>query len=594
MASDAKLTNSTEEYTLMKIFTERAQFGIPYFQRPYKWGKKQIDRFIDDLSVVVDIEGESHFLGAIIMFERYTPLSLPTAYQIIDGQQRVTTCFLALAAIVKSYLDHGFEDDALNLYNSTLIIPALQKGHPNSKLISCKTDRAALNAVFEDLNTLGLSNGLGDNRFRPLGSDLKKEGAVWRNYGMLKKFFNKAYEESEKLSAGSGKETLDSYYASLMNHMTLVWIVVKDPTDGPKIFNSLNSKQEPMTIGDLVRNEVFSKISNEPDAVVEMIDENHWRPFYEKFEQGDEQKGDKIFEQYFFPFALTLKNSVQKAGAFNFLRDRWAKEDDPAVIISELEQYQDIYLDLCYGSSFTTGISDGIAKSLKSLNQMKAPNSIYPFVFQAVKAAQNSNIDVHNVEEMLHALESFLVRRGVCGYEPTGLHAVFKTLWSDCDGEYTASRMYHEIRRHATVAWPDDQEFGREVVSRPLYKVKITPYLLAEWNAHLSGDVAIVSGVQIEHVLPDTLKHDSKWTSDWSEKEWKENKDCLANLLPLSQSLNGSIKNSDYAIKRERYLQDSALKAPRDFANTFGSWTPKDFDRRAEEMRVWCLQRWDV
>lgn len=594
MASDAKLTNSTEEYTLMRIFTERAQFGIPYFQRPYKWTKGNIERFENDLISVVDIEGESHFLGAIIMFERYTGLGLPTSYQIIDGQQRVTTCYLALAAIAKTYLDHGFDAEAANLYATTLVIPALQPGNPNSKLISCKDDRAAMNAVFDDLNTVSLSQAVGDNRFRKLGSKTEKKGAVWSNYTMLRKYFNALYDEQEKQEIGGGKKILDALFDGLMNHMTLVWIVVKDPTDGPKIFNSLNSKQQPMTIGDLVRNEVFSKISSEPDHVVAMMDENSWRPFYEKFAQGDAKNGDRVFEQYFFPFALTLKSSVKKDGAFNYLRDRWSKEDDPAKIIEELSMYQDVYLDLCYGIKSTKDVSDKLLVLLNDLHRMKAPNSIYPFVFHVVGGAQSGRLDMDVAEGMLETVESFLVRRGVCGYEPTGLHAVFKSLWSDCGDERTVERMSQEIRKHATVAWPDDEEFGKAIAARPLYKAKITPYLLEEWNSYLGGDAVTVDGKQIEHVLPDKPKPDSQWVLDWSDSLHQEYKDCLANLLPLSQSLNGSIQNSDYASKRDRYIHDSALKAARDFAFTFEAWTPSDFKTRAAMLSSWALERWSA
>lgn len=593
VASDAKLTNSTEEYTLYRIFTERAQFGIPYFQRPYKWKNANIERFENDLISVVDIEGESHFLGAIIMFERYTSIGLPTSYQIIDGQQRITTCFLALAALAKTYLDHGFDADAANLYNSSLIIPALQAGIPNSKLISCKDDRASLNAVFDDLNSVSLTHIVGNNVFRKLGSSTEKSGQVWKNYVALHRFFSRLFDEQEKQEEGGGKRMIDSLYAGLMNHMTVVWIVVKDPTDGPKIFNSLNSKQEPMTIGDLVRNEVFSKISSEDDSVVEMTDVNYWRPFYRKFIQGDAVRGDRVFEQYFFPFALTLKSSVKKDGAFNYLRDRWAQEDDPTIIIAELSEYQDIYLDLCTGTQYTTGASASVSALLGNLYRMKAPNSIYPFVFHVVKAAQRSEIDMGVAEDMLQTVESFLVRRSVCGYEPTGLHAVFKSLWSDCGEEHTTERMSQEIRKHATVAWPGDDEFGAAIVSRPLYRAKITSYLLEEWNTHLGGDRVSVDGKQVEHVLPVKPKSGSQWHEDWAEDQQKEKRDCLANLLPISQSLNSSIQNAEYAVKRDRYLQDSALKAAREFAQTYDTWTPTSFDTRAATLKTWALNRWD-
>ena len=195
-------------------------------------------------------------------------------------------------------------------------------------------------------------------------------------------------------------------------------------------------------------------------------------------------------------------------------------------------------------------------------------------------------------EDILRHVESFLVRRVVCGFEPTGLHAVFKSLWYDCRGDYSVEKVCSEIKSHTTVVWPDDQSFSNDIKTRPMYKVRITPYLLEEWNHDLGGDVIRVDSQQIEHIYPETPERDSQWVVDWSKPEDRAKKDCLANLLPISGSLNKSIKNKDYAIKRTRYSEDSALKACRDLAQRYDVWTPETFEIRAEEMKKWALNRW--
>ena len=66
----------------------------------------------------------------------------------------------------------------------------------------------------------------------------------------------------------------------------------------------------------------------------------------------------------------------------------------------------------------------------------------------------------------------------------------------------------------------------------------------------------------------------------------------MANLLPISGSLNGSIQNADYVEKKQRYVDDSALKAPREFGKEYEVWTPEKFDERAEKLAQWALSRW--
>ena len=63
-----KLTNSTDETSIASLFANDIVFGIPYFQRAYKWNEKNILRFVTDLENLLDYEDTSHFLGAIIVF----------------------------------------------------------------------------------------------------------------------------------------------------------------------------------------------------------------------------------------------------------------------------------------------------------------------------------------------------------------------------------------------------------------------------------------------------------------------------------------------------------------------------------------------
>ena len=589
-----KLTNSSDETAVSNLYSHDLVFGIPYFQRAYKWKEKNISRFVTDLENLLDYEETSHFLGAIIVFEKTTNPSDPNYYEVIDGQQRLTTCYLALIALAKVFSINNMIDDAFALYQKFLIIVRKTSYITNAKLICCKEDRAGLNHIFHDLSENSeFLRMIRDNNceYKPMPETGIANGKIWQNYRKLCKVFNEKYEENEKVSAGQGEKILKDLYSRLVSNMSVVQIVVKDPTDGPKIFDSLNSDQEPMTIGDLVRNELFSKYSNHDEDDIRALDNDYWHPFYEKFKQNDNKEFDKVFEQYFFPYVLTINHNVKKGDAFNYLRDQWASIDNPKQIIQSLSKYQDIFIDLHYSTNLTN-CADEIKKALYRLSCMKTPTSVYPFIMNVVAAVIEGKLDSSNAEEILKRVESFLVRRVVCGYEPTGLHAVFKALWNDCEGNYTVDNVESKIRKHYTVKWPDDDEFATNIKTRPLYKVKMTPYILAEWNAYLGGDIPELKSLQIEHVLPENPASSSIWVKDWTKKQQDSCKHCIANLLPISGTLNNAIQNADYVNKRERYMSDSALKAPREFGKNYLTWTPDDFKKRANVLADWALKRW--
>ena len=129
--------------------------------------------------------------------------------------------------------------------------------------------------------------------------------------------------------------------------MSVVQIDVWDPINGPKIFDSLNSRQEPMTTGDLIRNEIFGKVADSHPDKIEEIDQRAWQPFYSKFKQDNQDR----FDSYFFPYGLIQDPNVRKSEVYAILREKWRKEVDPEVIVKELSQYQNAFLDLECGTN---------------------------------------------------------------------------------------------------------------------------------------------------------------------------------------------------------------------------------------------------
>src|SRR4029077_9039551 len=141
-----------------------------------------------------------------------------------------------------------------------------------------------------------------DYRPRLLASTGGSRGNIRNNYLAALRFLKDQISKE-------GTDRLRAIYRAILDSMSVVQIDVDDPLNGPKIFDSLNSEQEPMTIGDLVRNEIFSKIVEEQPHVIEQIDETCWQPFYKRFHQN----GQNLFDAYFFPYGLTRDPNLRKS-----------------------------------------------------------------------------------------------------------------------------------------------------------------------------------------------------------------------------------------------------------------------------------------
>lgn len=99
----------------------------------------------------MDETTDFHFLGAIIVHGRRSNPSDPDIFDVIDGQQRITTLFIYLCAVIRTLCSHGEHHEAAALFLKYLVINRDTGALSNFKLHSCKDDRTQLNQVFLDI-----------------------------------------------------------------------------------------------------------------------------------------------------------------------------------------------------------------------------------------------------------------------------------------------------------------------------------------------------------------------------------------------------------------------------------------------------------
>lgn len=578
MPQRKRLTNNSDETDIAALVSGDTIFSIPYFQRPYKWGPARIDQLNKDILNLVDESSDFHFLGAVIVHGRRSNPSDPDVFDVIDGQQRIISLFLYLCSTVKLLTDLKEYEEALALFFKYLVINRDTGALSNIKIHTSKEDRKQLNNVFLDITSnKKFKAKLGGGSLKLLPSTGAERGKILQNYRLILRFLR---DENEQ----GGIERIRLIYSALLNNMSVVQIDVWDPTNGPKIFDSLNSRQQPMTIGDLIRNEIFSRVADEHPDVIEAMDSNHWQPFYKKFDVNEHN----LFDGYFFPFGLIKNPNLKKSEVYSSLRKEWDGIQDPEKIIAELAEYQDAFIDIHCGTNHSK-LPSKVHGALSRLTKTGLPSSILPFLMRLCRAAADEKIGEKTAIAILSVVESFLVRRATCGHEPTGLHAVFKKLWTDCDGEYSPERVIMEISKHKTVVWPTNEEFETALCERSLAATRITPFLILEYDRSLKGDTPM-DIPWIEHVLPSNP--DPRWYEIFSREQHGTLKDRIANLIPLSSEMNRSLSNKPYIEKRNSYAKESMFVSARRFAEEVTEWTPEALADRGKKIASWAVSRW--
>ncbi len=597
-----------QAHNFTELLTERFVYRVPIFQRPYVWGKEQVKQLFEDISEIDISDSEDcHFIGAMFVTKKSD--AAPTvagAYWVIDGQQRMTTIYLALIALYAktseaikeankgspeqlAQLKEDEEYKLLTTNNSALrrhIIIDNDDGTNDPKFWTTLKDSRQLMEVMELCKIPNITY--------PSSADDKKSNTLKDAYNVLSIYIDGYAKEKDLTNA----KCIDELVKKFLQYTKIVFITITDNEDAGQIFNSLNSTALPLSTIDLVRNEIFARARGDGNAIQRSIalHDNKWGPFEKRFADQDE------FDDFLFPYALLFAKKARKKKLMPTLRQIWSNKEPAAdwtseAIINHLEEYAGFYLAL--HSESTIEINKLVTPSNKRYNtliwkarRMKLPSICYPYLIPLIKHAGENETQLAEAIACLNIVESFMVRRFMCGQEPTGLHAVFKGLWASAKTDL--NKLKKELTGRKTVLSPDDEMFMKAIRSRPIYRGSMGLYIVMEYERGLSteGDpipdnFEETNTVSLDHIIPQSL-------ASSKEAEIPEIRELIhtwANVIPMSPRANSEKAARDWQAARELINAGTRYHSARKVAQN-ASWGVSEINERIKELQAWALSRW--
>jgi len=173
-----------------------------------------------------------------------------------------------------------------------------------------------------------------------------------------------------------------------------------------------------------------------------------------------------------------------------------------------------------YGEFYCQFVNPAISSSFAIRSHLQAfieidSTTCYPLLMRLFDSRQRSIIDDSQLEQCLSVLESFLVRRLVCGLPTNALNKVFPQLAKTYEENDVVAWLPNSLKMGAgTRRWPNDEELEEAILTQPQYGRKATKYVLSTIGKSFDHKEPIDWGIAvltIEHVLPQTLND-----------EWKE------------------------------------------------------------------------
>lgn len=531
-----------KDHPVISVLGDQRRFVVPIYQRQYSWREERLAPFWDDVVAKAEeaLAGKpkfSHYMGALILAPGGDGFTIGTTprVQVVDGQQRLTTFQIFLAALreVGEMLGHSSIGETVRNY--LYVRPMSGDSEPDSrfKLIPTPEDRAIFHLIVEGglaairnnhpqyfFQNGNLIKGSAPNAVRAL---------VFFNDRILKYARLGLQDDDLQLASGQSSATADdgpdapflrlqALLEALLNHLKLVVIGLSESDDAQVIFETLNSQAEPLLAMDLVRNNIFHRASGQGESA-EALFEAKWRPFDAPFWKTDapRAKPRRPRIDHFLSHALTAQSGEETS-----LRELYAeyrafarpkgKPRFPTVEaeLDALTLFAPIYRTLEEG-----GGEPDLAGLGNKLNLWEV-STAYPLVFRIAASSVEASVKA----ELYRLIYSYLVRRSICGLTPKNLNKTFGRLVAAMldQGVSTATlARAFAGQRGDTVRFPDDRELRAAISTKPVYLWFPRKDRLADilWELEcasrtkFSVDTPRPTGMSIEHILP------QNWTKHW-------------------------------------------------------------------------------
>lgn len=614
---------------LLAIFEQTLRYVVPIFQRHYVWtADEQWQPLWEDILekfTVRTAKGKPppHFLGAVILDSvKKASTRETTRFVVIDGQQRITTTQLLLAALRDFSAKTGHTTIAAAVGRHLLNPdPDLMERPEEEKFklwptqfnrkVFCDILNAGSIQKAEELYPLVRLK----YKRRPEPRDRLVEAYVYF-YGRIAELCN-----SHELMH-SQEDRLLELYGVLREDFSIVEIVLGEQDDSQDIFNSLNAHGKPLAQSDLLRSFIFmraEKSSENRDALYS----EYWRMFEDAFWDIPVRRGNlwssrlDVITRVFLSVKLGEPIDVRKV---HVAYKQWIEHSKPyASVEAELQQFA------AYGKRYRylleppgNDFASGFARRL----QIWDVSTVYPLVLYLF---EESGLREEQIGACFDALESFVVRRLICKKDNKEYNKYFVELVSALrkagpSPEALISLLFQGAG--STREWPTDAEFESCWCTSELYNVlssaQITTILklIDDRLRTNKSELVSVPSASVEHIMPQEwsfgyplngrtvskemsgnryFPSDEAARADWQglrESVRARNKaiHCIGNLTLVTQPLNSSMRNAAFSEKKQA-LRNSVLLLNRHF-ESLECWDEQTMDRRAKELFRIALGFW--
>ncbi|KAF0650798.1 MULTISPECIES: GmrSD restriction endonuclease domain-containing protein [Streptomyces] len=547
------------------------QFQVPLYQRTYSWTEKHLKQLWNDILEQAlllesgDRSASTHFLGSVVLAPSPQNDATFPRWLVVDGQQRLTTLSLALAAI-RDHVADTAPVEAQRI-DEQYLINKWKSGADRLRLLPTQADRAQFAA-----HVRGPLTGQGP------GSGIATAYA----------FFRRKLVEADDPAAPQDVFRIEQ---AITSRLALVAVTAERGDNVHRIFESLNNTGLKLSQADLLRNYLFMRLRTRGEHVYE----TYWLPLQDSL--GNDELEQLMWLQLVLDGDDRVRRQDLYAAQQRRFEDAGAGEEEIERYIRELHRRSAHFRRLLHPGEEP---DPAVRAALSRLEAWQAAVT-HPALMLLLDRRERGELDASETARALSYVESFLVRRMICRVPTNNLNRIFQAVPAQLPLDVPVTEGLRRLLSSENRFWPDDAELREKIRTAPFYQYgrwqqrKLVLQRLEESYEHPEPVDFASAQLTIEHVMPQSPG--DAWLSALGEEatggEAPEElharfQHTLGNLTLTG--VNAELSNHPFDRKQD-LLRGSHLEMNRRIAAT-ERWGVREILARADELADRAIALW--
>ena len=544
--------------TLLGVLTS-GFYAVPMYQRSYSWLEQQVTDFWNDIRGAM--EGDSQYFLGTLVFSNETNGKI----SVIDGQQRLATTVILLAAIRERYQAAGLTD-YIATYSGVL--------SPLDPEDGVKKPRIQLNAEDHPYFTQRVLDGE--------TVDSKVDSHLRINETLL--YFRERLQEICDADPDGWQTKIAQVYKFLNKKARVVTVTAPNDADAFTIFETLNDRGADLTIADLLKNYLFSQAGAATIASVQL----KWQASYAVLNEYQEEKDFIVFLRHLWS---SMYGATRERDLFRDIKSKVHGPSQALDFALKIESASKLYAALLSpDNDFWSGYTAKDRGSVRNLNEFNLQQS-RPTLLAALEHFSKAEI-----QKTIAAFISIFVR-GIIAGGIGGGQAERYLSEAATDIRSGAIKDTSQLIAKLRPITPSDTVFESAFQSFSTTANRFARYLLMALEKGLNKTPQPelvpnedVEQVNLEHVLPRNAN-----ATDWpafTDEERATYPKRLGNMTLLSKGVNNKIGNKAWTVKKAA-LATSEL-ALNKVLSAETDWRTGEIDKRQASLAKQALSIWKV